>query len=62
MTIRQATYARIVAVLRGVAEGMLSNVKFISATWDQISDEVADSTEQVIYGHGVNQSQNVLTA
>jgi len=50
MTIKQATYARIVAIFKGVAEGMLSNVKFISATWDQISDEVADTTEQVVIG------------
>ena len=50
MTIRQATYARIVAVLKGVAEGMLPSVKFLAATWDTISDEVADSTEQVVIG------------
>ena len=50
MTIRTATYARIVAVLRGVAEGMLPSVKFLAATWDTISDEVADSTEQVVIG------------
>ena len=50
MVIRTATYARIVAVLRGVAEGMLPSVKFLAATWDTISDEVADSTEQVVIG------------
>jgi hypothetical protein len=50
MTIRTATYAHIVAVLKGVAEGMLPSVKFISATWDTISDETISTTEQVLIG------------
>lgn len=50
MATRTASYARIVAILKGVAEGMLSDVRFISATWDQISDETINSTEQVLIG------------
>lgn len=50
MTIRTASYARIVAILKGVAEGMLSDVKFIAATWDTISDETVATTEQVLIG------------